>query len=312
MKIFAAPLQGYTEAPWRLYHSQIFSGVDNYYMPFISYEKGRLRSHDLRELNSELNGNVPLTVQLMAADGEEFSRLLGIAAERGYVNVNLNMGCPFPPQMARGKGAGLMLNPSSLEDIGAAMHSALAANKELKFSVKCRLGVNRADEWKGIVEILNGMPLEYVAIHGRIAAQKYGGEADLDSFSEFKGSLSHPVVYNGDIVSIEDYKRIIESFPDLYGVMIGRGLLADPSLARAIKGGEAEPTVSDLLRMHDSIFSHYTATLCGDSQILSKIKPFWEYLKDRVDRKACKSIKKATSLEKYRQAVSIVENTGLH
>ena len=44
MKIYSAPLQGFTEAVWRNIHSEIFGGIDGYYTPFLRYEHGEIRN----------------------------------------------------------------------------------------------------------------------------------------------------------------------------------------------------------------------------------------------------------------------------
>lgn len=44
MKLYAAPLQGFTEAPWRNLHQEVFGGIDAYYTPFVRMEKGEFRN----------------------------------------------------------------------------------------------------------------------------------------------------------------------------------------------------------------------------------------------------------------------------
>lgn len=53
MKLYAAPLQGFTEAPWRNLHQEVFGGIDAYYTPFVRMEKGEFRNKDVREIASE-------------------------------------------------------------------------------------------------------------------------------------------------------------------------------------------------------------------------------------------------------------------
>ena len=62
---------------------------------------------------------------------------------------------------------------------------------------------------------------------------------------------------------------------------------------------------AEVLRdMHEIIYCHAVEHLCGDSQILSRLHAFWEYVD--IDRKAKKAILKATSLPRYREAVAAV------
>jgi hypothetical protein len=63
-----------------------------------------------------------------------------------------------------------------------------------------------------------------------------------------------------------------------------------------------------MLRFHRLLLNHYSETLCGDSQILSKIKPFWEYAEEEIGHSAWKAIKKAVNIAKYHSAVAKIKN----
>ena len=91
--------------------------------------------------------------------------------------------------------------------------------------------------------------------------------------------------------------------------MLGRGLLGRPSLAAEVTAGEGwtrERRIEEMLRFHDALMAYYEETLCGESQLLSKIKPFWEYAEEEIGRKAWKAIKKAATLPKYRTALALI------
>ncbi|MDE7179812.1 MAG: tRNA-dihydrouridine synthase family protein, partial [Muribaculaceae bacterium] len=63
-----------------------------------------------------------------------------------------------------------------------------------------------------------------------------------------------------------------------------------------------------MLDFHRVLLRHYTETLCGESQVVSKIKPFWEYAEEEIGRKAWKAIKKASNIAKYHSAVAMIGN----
>lgn len=113
--IYAAPLQGYTEAAWRNAHSEVFGGVDAYYTPFVRLEKGSIRNKDRRELLPEQNKVNRLIPQVVASEAEEFDQLVRMVTALGYREIDLNMGCPFPLIANRGKGSGLLAFPGSVE-----------------------------------------------------------------------------------------------------------------------------------------------------------------------------------------------------
>ena len=60
---------------------------------------------------------------------------------------------------------------------------------------------------------------------------------DLKGFEAFYNECSHPLIYNGDLLTVEDIQTISERFPRLAGIMIGRGLLANPALALEYQQG---------------------------------------------------------------------------
>ena len=81
--IYAAPLQGFTEAAWRNAHEQTFGGVDAYYTPFIRLEKGEIRNKDKREVLPQQNTVSHLIPQLVASEPEELNQLAGFLASQG-------------------------------------------------------------------------------------------------------------------------------------------------------------------------------------------------------------------------------------
>ena len=68
MKLYAAPLQGFTEAPWRNLHQEVFGGIDAYYIPFVRMEKGEFRNKDVRKNlihDFNLNANIPIDPKVL-------------------------------------------------------------------------------------------------------------------------------------------------------------------------------------------------------------------------------------------------------
>lgn len=311
MKIFAAPLQGLTEAPFRHFHAEIYGhegAADAYFAPFARIEHESIRAKDLKDITSPFNVNHTVVPQVIARDGTEFSRLVETIAATGYRHINLNMGCPFPPQNHKGRGAALLMRPDSLISIQHTMEKL--TTEGMSFSIKMRLGLKSPDEWIEIADIINEMPLTYVAIHPRTAIQQYEGELYLDLLSEYCAAIKHPWIYNGDIRTPDDLNRLIAMFPSAYGFMIGRGLLARPSLIAEWRNGQQwspQQRIGTMLQLHTTILQHFKTILCGEKQVLSKIKPFWTYAStDEIGRKQLKAIAKASNLTKYESAVATI------
>ena len=114
-KIFAAPLQGYTEAAWRGFHARLTGCIDEYFTPFLRIEKGEMRRRDLRDLTSQLNEGAKITPQIIFGSIDEFRQLTSTLSQLGFDRIDINMGCPFPPQVHHGRGAGMITRKSSHE-----------------------------------------------------------------------------------------------------------------------------------------------------------------------------------------------------
>jgi tRNA-dihydrouridine synthase len=305
IKIYAAPLQGFTEAAWRQAHASTFTPATGYLAPFIRVEHGEPRRRDLRDIDPQRNALVRPIPQIIVKDAYELSLLVDNIAALGYKSININMGCPFHPQVKHGRGAGLIANPGALEQIARAIEHYT----EIEFSLKMRIGVDSPTQWHDVAPIINSIALTSVTIHPRIARQQYRGEIDFTEFEQMLAAIAHPIIYNGDLVKASDIDNILNRYPQVVGIMIGRGLLAEPWLIEEYTTQtplSAEQRLNGLLKMHQQIFEQYSATLCGDSQILSKIKPFWEYPSSAIGKKAAKAIAKATSLKAYLQAVASI------
>lgn len=304
MKIYVAPVQGHTDVAWRYFHHKIYGGNLRYFTPFLRCERGEPRLKDIRDFKNSLNGEVDLEPQVIFRDMDELEILLRPLVDAGAKSVNLNMGCPFPPQMAKGRGAAFILNVSEAEKLPG----SLAHYPEVRFSVKMRLGMENSDEWKGIIGILNSIELENIYLHPRVARQKYTGDLHPDSFREFLEASANPVVFNGDVKTPNDMGRVIDTFPNVNGIMVARGVLCRPSLPIEFDEGEwsKERRLSTMIKFHQELFHYYKSHLCGEAQILSKIKPFWEYAEGEIGRKAWKALKKSASLSKYEAALKLI------
>lgn len=196
MKLYASPLQGFTEAPWRNIHHELFGGIDAYYTPFVRVEKGEFRNKDIRDIEKENNKVTCLIPQLIASTPAELEKLVGLFLERGYREADINMGCPFPLLTMRHKGSGILPYPSEVK----VLLNELAHYPEMKFSVKMRLGWEYYDEWRQVLPLLNAVPLTRIILHPRIGRQQYKGMVYKKELRLFAEMCQHPLVYNGDCI----------------------------------------------------------------------------------------------------------------
>lgn len=300
-----SPLQGYTDAIYRQAHARFFGGVECYYSPFVRVEHGEIRRKDVRDIEPENNEGFRLVPQLIAPDLEKAERVLELFVSRGYREADLNLGCPFPLLAKRHNGAGMLPYPEEVENL---LTTLCQKFPQMRLSVKLRLGWEQADECLALLPLLNRLPLSDLILHPRLGKQQYKGEVDMEAFSAFYEGCEKPLFYNGDLLTVADISRVRERFPRLAGVVVGRGLLANPALgleyARGSELSEAEK-LERIRLMHSDVFCRYAELLQGgDRQLLMKMKSFWEYLLPEGDRKARKAIHKTSRLDAYQAAVS--------
>lgn len=302
--IHFAPIQGYTEDVYRRLHNEIFGGVDTYYTPFVRLEHGTVRSKDMRDVRPEFNEGVRVVPQIIASSAEEAEMLISKIVELGYKRIDINMGCPFPLQTRHGRGAGLFHHIDKVREIA----DVLRKHSEVLFSVKMRLGLEEPTEWKSVLPILNELPLAHITVHPRIALQQYKGELYMTEFDALLSECKHPVIYNGEIATVDDIKRLEERYGDkIAGVMIGRGLLARPSLAKEYAEGKClsdRELISKIRDIHARLHEHYTNVIPGEAQLFNKLRTFWDYLEPTLGRKAWKKIVKAGNMKNYFKAIA--------
>lgn len=298
-RIYLAPLQGFTDYAFRSVFSKLFGTPDASFSPFIETHKPDSRT--FRDVTPDRNTLGDLVPQILGNDAAEMIPIIKQLQEMGYNEINWNLGCPYPMVTKKQMGAGLLTSPKRIDSILATVF----AETNGKFSVKMRLGLTNNDEWKALVPVLNRYPLHELIIHGRTAAQMYKGEVDIAAFTEFSKQIVHPVCYNGNIFSLEDFTRLSAELPHIERWMLGRGLLANPLLMQEIKTGvksTSEDVRKALGNLHNHLIEINTQRLNGSSHVLNKMKPYWEYFSLSIEghEKGLKKIKKSVTLDAYK------------
>ena len=277
MLYYAAPMEGFTDRVWRQTHQKWFGAqgaADRYYAPFISPPENRvLIKKKMAELAPEANPGAPVIPQLLAKDGELAAWMIGQLRALGYTEVNLNLGCPAGTVTAKGKGSGMLRDLAKVD----AFLEGVFSRTEGPVSVKTRLGVEKPEEFAAILEIYNRYPISELTIHPRVMKQLYRGQADREAFAAYLPACTAPVCYNGDVTTVDDLRALEAAFPELSGIMVGRGLIADPALLRKAVGGPAASR-EELRGYHDELYHGYTEAFGMASCAVSRMKAHWFYL----------------------------------
>lgn len=302
MRYYFAPMEGLTDSIYRRAHHKYFSGVDRYYMPFLSPTIHRSLTHrEDRELpmaDSEAFAAVP---QVLTKVADDFLWAAQVCRDRGYDEVNLNVGCPSGTVVSKGKGSGMLRDLDALnrflEDI--------FRSSVLPISVKTRLGLENSEEFPAILDIYNQYPIKELTIHPRVRKQFYNGSVDMELFRYAARNSTNPLCYNGDLTSMAQIDAIAAEFPQVKAVMIGRGLVADPGL---LCGGT---DVAALEQFMNALLEEYTAAFGGSRNAMFRLKENWGLLHTRFEGvdKLWKKLRKTTDLVEYKAITAEIFHT---
>ena len=307
MQLILAPLRGITDHIFRTVYATHFGGFDCALAPFVSLVKGAVvKKAHIKDILPENNRKLPVVPQIIGKNAEEFVSLASQLATMGYDTVNWNLGCPFPQVTRKKRGAGLLPFPELIETF----LDHVVPRIPNKLSIKMRLGLTDACEIQKVLPILNKFPLAEIIIHPRIASQMYKGAVDLESFKWCLAASVHPVVYNGDINSIEYFKTLTQQFEKVASWMIGRHVIVDPFFAEALRGGKSKSIASleKIRDFHDDLLETYKGAITNSGNVLDKMKGLWFYLAHSLTNgdKILKHIQKTKRLDQYRVFVKKV------
>ena len=303
MKLYFAPLEGITDSIYRRIHHKYFPGLDRYYMPFLSPTMHQTLTHkESRELpmaDSEAFISIP---QILTKIPEDFLWAARVCQQRGYEEVNLNIGCPSGTVVAKGKGAGMLRNAGELNGF----LDRIFAECPIAISVKTRLGIERSEEFPAILDVLNQYPIRELTIHPRVRKQFYSGGVDMEMFRYATENSRNPLCYNGNLNCLQDIADFQRQFPQIGALMIGRGLIGDPGML--CSGGSDAIT---LQKFTDELLANYIEVFGGARNAMFRMKENWGFLLHRFENseKLGKQLRKTTDVEEYRAITAQIFST---
>lgn len=316
MKFYLAPMEGITGHIYRNSYEKYFHNIDKYFTPFIVPNQSvSLKTKELKDLLPQNNKGLNIVPQILTNDADGFILTANKLKQLGYEEINLNLGCPAGTVVSKKRGSGFLAYPEELDKFLDEIYKI----DNMKISIKTRLGKERADEFYKLIEIYNKYPLEELIIHPRTREDFYGNTPNLEVFKDALKLSKHSICYNGDIFTLNSYNKIINEFPEVNKVMLGRGILANPGLIGEIKNNEfANKEI--IKKFHDEIFENYTILLNEDKNAMYRMKELWGYMSHIFtnNKKYYKKIKKAQKAIDYKNAVNslfieqdIIKGAGL-
>ncbi|MFH0248833.1 tRNA dihydrouridine synthase DusB [Streptomyces chitinivorans] len=249
--VVLAPMAGITNAPFRTLCREYSGGRGLFVSEMITTRALVERDAKTMRLVHFAETEKPRSIQLYGVDPATVGKAVRMIADEDMADhIDLNFGCPVPKVTRKGGGSAL---PYKRNLLRAILREAVTGAGGLPVTMKMRKGID--DDHltyldAGRIAVEEGVTA--VALHGRTAAQHYGGTADWDAIAALKEAVPEiPVLGNGDIWSADDAVRMMRE-TGCDGVVVGRGCLGRPwlfgDLVAACEGRpeRAEPTLGEV------------------------------------------------------------------
>ncbi|TGN41874.1 tRNA dihydrouridine synthase [Marinobacter confluentis] len=285
MRIILAPMEGLVDAPIRETLTGV-GGIDRCVTEFIRVTHGMLPPRIFYKFAPELENQcrtragIPVAVQLLGSDPDQMALHGARAAELGAGQVDINFGCPAKTVNKHKGGCVLMREPELMHGITAAVRRAVPA--DIPVTAKMRLGYD--DRTMGVAcgQALEAAGASEIVVHARSKMDGYKPPAYWEDVARVREAVKTHVIANGEIWTVADYWRC-RKVSGCEDVMIGRGLIARPDLARQIRAsqrGESVPELSwpEVVALIDD-YAAALKTRLEDRFVTGRIKQWLNYLR---------------------------------
>jgi len=225
-----APMAGVTDLPFRTICKRM--GASLMYTEFVSAEgiiRKSIKTLDMIKFNEFER---PIGVQIFGDD----PKVVGASARYIFQKfkpdiIDINFGCPVPKVTKKGAGSAALKDLCLMSDIAS---SVVENVPSIPVTAKIRAGWDKDN----IVALEAGVLLEKIGLkaitlHARTTKQGYSGFSDWEIIKDLKKTVSIPVIGNGDVLTLNDYKKMLK-FTNCDAVMIGRGALGNPWIFKEI------------------------------------------------------------------------------
>lgn len=220
-----------------------FVRVSNTLLPAKTYER---ICPELRN-GSKTRTGTPMRVQLLGSDpyfmAENARRLVTL----NPAGVDINFGCPAPTVFRHRGGSALLGEPELLNEITSAVRAVVPAH--IPFTAKMRLGIDDTSRAIDCAQALEAAGINELIVHGRTRTDGYRPPARWEWIDRVRDAIDIPLIANGEVWTVEDFRNCQQA-TGCADIMIGRGAVADPLLARRVRGEatggweEIRPTVA--------------------------------------------------------------------
>ena len=230
-RAFLAPMAGVSDPALRLQCKQMGAGlvVTEFTNIHSIIAKEKQLKEDMKTIQEFIEYSEeerPLSIQLFGSDLVALEKAAKIV-EPYFDIIDYNMGCPAP-HITRQMAGGALLQEINLTQ---QIFNTLVNAVKKPVTLKIRSGVTNASQFlfRDIAEIAEDEGIQMITLHPRTVSQGYSGNANWKMIKELKEISSIPIVGNGDIITPEDAKKMIDETGCDY-IMIGRGAMGNPFL----------------------------------------------------------------------------------
>ncbi|MEY4521221.1 MAG: hypothetical protein RIT10_406 [Bacteroidota bacterium] len=305
-----APLQSFTDFHFRNAFQAVLGDVDRFYAPYLKMAfDGSIKEGPKFDVLPQNNPFEKVVPQLMACSAAEFLIMANYLENIGYDEVNWNLGCPYPMVAKRDLGSGILNKPSKISSI----LDEVKKQTSLKIGIKMRMGYEDTSDILSILPALNNIDLSEIIIHARFGKQLYNGTCDHERFGECIPLSKHQLIYNGDINSVADFRRLKKLFPSISQWMIGRGAISNPFIFEMIQE-DSEELPDDFVIVFKDFLSllleSYLQHSNNHGNILLKMSHYWEYFASNFEngKKLNRIVKKSKSISEYSDFIANLDS----
>ena len=259
--IVLAPMSGVTDMPFRRLVKRAGAGL--VVSEMIASRAMVRAARKTMKMATHCADEYPISVQLAGCEPDVMAEAARINEDFGATIIDINMGCPVKKVTNGDAGSALM------RDLGLASKLLEVTVNAVNIPVTLKMRTGWDDDTRNapqLAKIAEDCGIQAIAVHGRTRCQFYKGRADWPFIASVKDAVNIPVFGNGDVVSVDDAKKLLED-SGADGILVGRGTYGRPwflnQISHYLKTGErlADPTVEAqmeiVLEHFDAIVSHY-------------------------------------------------------
>jgi len=223
--LMLSPMMNVTTAPYRRF-CRLFFDIGLVCVPML-YTKRLMNSpKSLERELVKIEQERPISVQLIGSDIEALRKAIEYLESYRFDVIDINAGCPSKRAIQGKEGGYLLKDLPKLERI----LQIASKYSSRPISLKTRLGFHNSDKIGDLAKIVNNSNISFLTLHARTVESRFGNDTlNIDALKRIKELIRVPLIGNGDIVSPEIAKNVLE-YTKVDALMIGRGSIGNPKL----------------------------------------------------------------------------------